>query len=995
MPKQFLNINDFSGGINTVKNPRDLANNEAVEIENFDLSNRGELKPGAFFHKDVDGTAVILQSNNVPKHVASINAGHGLFYFEADDPTAVRGVTITANGASGTIADGPDGNGKYTLAFFDTNKIFINEADSFWINNGLISSDGEGVIRVSGTLNNDGVYTVKNVSTILNGATPDITSTNSHTISGNLTQCQVEVEEVIVTELVADGTSVTIGAEGFVGDNFLALGNIDDNKIDIYADSADAFSSDAIANIYTNETQDVDSSPIFNYYYADSILRVSDANFKNKAKTKWYGKIDKQILSYFKTQSGLVTDAGKTKELSRTIPNKFYEEENDLAKPSDVVFKASGDVDGSVEFPAGGAGWGLSVLEGTEEGSWESATYEFAGTFIYDDNQESLLRIFKTASGGATRATFTNTSGFKELIFNVYAKEDLSVATDTGGATPDTVQANGAVSVGDTQITVEGNSAVDNFSVDDVVTDQFRREIGVIKTVDSATQITLRAGALFGIGNDDPLFKRANYPNRISGGRIYIRKTNTTDDWILFADIDITKGVRVSLRGEYNPWVQDNSTNSFRVTSSLAATTRNATDLSDTNWVLRAADPNLDTYSSINGFSQNTTQIAFGKSGAGFKTATVCNRRAFVANIKYNVSGKAERFGGFVFNHFGDRIMFSEIGKYDTFPNTNFIDVTVGDGEDYVRLESFGDRLLCFKQRTLQILNVASNSPVNWFIEDTVQFAGVHYPYNVCKGEVGVVFANQNGLFLYNVNGVTNLTEGKIEPSGWRSSFGSGRRQYVVGYEPLQDQIVVLDRASFCQHGYIYNLKTQSFSYGEYLAPNAHSSLANASSFEPVVTNFVNDSTGQLIISYDTGSLDIGNAGANTVHTTKYDSFNTGASDALTSCKLVTKDFVLANTATLAKVYKLYIHYRSTLDVTVTAAMIYYQIDQSGTWVAFNSGSMPRSLNTGNAYDIAVFTPSAPFECQSIAIKIDSTVTTQLFINDMQIEYRELRKRVS
>ena len=60
----------------------------------------------------------------------------------------------------------------------------------------------------------------------------------------------------------------------------------------------------------------------------------------------------------------------------------------------------------------------------------------------------------------------------------------------------------------------------------------------------------------------------------------------------------------------------------------------------------------------------------------------------------------------FVFNHFGDRIMFSEIGKYDTFPNTNFIDVTVGDGEDYVRLESFGDRLLCFKQRTLQILNV-------------------------------------------------------------------------------------------------------------------------------------------------------------------------------------------------------------------------------------------------------------------------------------------------
>ena len=119
--------------------------------------------------------------------------------------------------------------------------------------------------------------------------------------------------------------------------------------------------------------------------------------------------------------------------------------------------------------------------------------------------------------------------------------------------------------------------------------------------------------------------------------------------------------------------------------------------------------------------------------------------------------------------------------------------------------------------------------------------------------------------------------------------LGDGRRQLVLGYEPLQDQIIILDRASFCQHGYIYNLKTQSFSYGEYLAPNAHSSLANASSFEPIVTNFVNDSRGQLIISYDTGSLDIGSAGANTVHTTAYEPFNTGASTALTSANKTNK----------------------------------------------------------------------------------------------------------
>ena len=75
--------------------------------------------------------------------------------------------------------------------------------------------------------------------------------------------------------------------------------------------------------------------------------------------------------------------------------------------------------------------------------------------------------------------------------------------------------------------------------------------------------------------------------------------------------------------------------------------------------------------------------------------------------------------------------------------------------------------------------------------------------------------------------------------------------------------------------------------------------------------------------------------------------------------------------------------------------MVYYQIDQNNTWTAFNSGTMPRSESNGAGYDIAIFTPSSTFTCQSMAIKIEPTVTTGLYINDIQIEYREVRKRVS
>ena len=62
--------------------------------------------------------------------------------------------------------------------------------------------------------------------------------------------------------------------------------------------------------------------------------------------------------------------------------------------------------------------------------------------------------------------------------------------------------------------------------------------------------------------------------------------------------------------------------------------------------------------------------------------------------------------------------------------------------------------------------------------------------------------------------------------------------------------------------------------------------------------------------------------------------------------------------------------------MTITAGMVFYQVNQNNSWVAFNSGSMARSESSGAGYDIAVFTPSSTFECQSIAIKIEPTVDT-------------------
>ena len=973
MPKKFLNINDFGRGINTVKNPRDLIVGESPTIENFDVSNRGELRPRGLFKTAVDGSAVTLQSSTVPKHTASINSGHGLFYFEADEPTVTRGVSIVATGATSNPTSGADGSGHYALVFNGGNKIFIDESD-FWTSNDIIPTLLPARIKITGSLYNDGVYTVVSKLSRANGQVivGSDGSTTMLTMGGDIDNCLlVLAENTIEDENVADNTTVQIGAVGFVGDNLIALGNTDDGKIDIYSDSSDAFDSNAITVV---KQENSTTSPNFVFYYADNVLRVADGEFRNQSEPSWYGKINRQQFNY--KQGGNTSNVPTY--VSRSIPNEFYERSCSLSAPTGGSLVDNGDIDGSTEYASNGKGWSISIGEASGEGAWEKVTYELASTFIYDGNQESLL----TAYSGS----FTPTTGFKELYFNVYADQDVlessGVRVDKGSG----------YTIGSSAIRTDTVSATTHFSEGDRVLDADGNRIGDVESFTSHSggdiTITFRATTLHAVADNELLYKEETYPDRVSGGRIYIREKETNDDWILFADIDISKGVRASLNGNYEPWVQDvtdgSTVQNFRITSSTNTTAANlgfhATTPASNYWILKHKAPNLDTYRSLNGFSQDTTQISFGDKGTGYKTAVVCNRRAFVANILYN---EGQLASDEEYDHFGDRIMFSEIGRYDTFPNTNSIDVTVGDGEDYVKLEAYSDRLLAFKQRTLQILNVASPSPSNWFLEDTVEFAGIANPYSICKGEAGIVWANLNGLFLYNGNRVSNLVEGKISASDW-STF-CAHKKMVLGYEPKEDQVIIVDRADQALHAYVYNLKTNSFSYGKYLAPNS------SGSFTPIITNFVNTSKGQLISAYDVQSTDLGGADANKVHITEWDE----SPSTFSHYKLVTPDFNFNSPSTLKKVYKIYIHYRSTADVTITSAMVYYQKDQNNTWTAFNSGSMARSESSGAGYDIAVFSPSSTFTCQSVALKIESTVTTGLYINDIQIEYREVRKRVS
>jgi len=81
MPRQTYIINNFSGGVNNLKDSRDIADNESAKINGLMTDKQGVLRTsGAFVnHADGSGTLASDAGNN-----GDNQAGNGLFYFESD-----------------------------------------------------------------------------------------------------------------------------------------------------------------------------------------------------------------------------------------------------------------------------------------------------------------------------------------------------------------------------------------------------------------------------------------------------------------------------------------------------------------------------------------------------------------------------------------------------------------------------------------------------------------------------------------------------------------------------------------------------------------------------------------------------------------------------------------------------------------------------------------------------------------------------------------------
>ncbi len=446
------------------------------------------------------------------------------------------------------------------------------------------------------------------------------------------------------------------------------------------------------------------------------------------------------------------------------------------------------------------------------------------------------------------------------------------------------------------------------------------------------------------------------YNGRVSGGRIYIRRSESDDELILLLDIDIVQGVRSSLTGDFSTWTYQAGKGFYVIPDAVG------------NCKL----PNIDTYTTINGFSNQTKFISIGKMNELYKDVVVANRRAFIVNVKTaGYTGELERYG--------DRLMYSEINKFDTFLEDNFIDVSKGDYGEYVAIKTFADRLIAYKHNLVHIINIASPNPSNWYLEDTLRYGGINFKYSVTNTKYGVAWVSETGCYLYDGSRVTNLIDKKLGVNTVTNSLsqstivftwadfitGLGVGDVMVGYEPMSDSLIIqrspTDSTTNSDNAFIFDFNTGGWTHMNTLLTDSRH-----------ISNFFHDWNNNLCL-FETTTI-------NQTDPLKFLPVPLATADQ----NIYTRDIDFGDPSTTKKVYAVTITYKSSAS---QANPLQYAKNGKQDFGTFAS----KTLAATSDYDMATFTASTPISCGSIQFLISLPSSGTFEINEMSIEYRTIR----
>ena len=264
---------------------------------------------------------------------------------------------------------------------------------------------------------------------------------------------------------------------------------------------------------------------------------------------------------------------------------------------------------------------------------------------------------------------------------------------------------------------------------------------------------------------DDP----AGGDARINGVRIYYSKASENNAKKFFlAEASWEEGIKRSTDSIYTPWTTSSDLHDL------------ATDLTIDN------PPDLLEYVDLNGyFEDEVYNVAGATEGIApftvkYKTSTIgADGKVYIANVAFNAGTDATKIPVSQ-----DTMMFSMPGRPGCFPKFNTYESPSVEGGAITALESFSDKILQFREGSVSVVNV---SRPQFYVENVFNNVGVANPCQVCRVPFGIAWANHEGCYLYDGQGVTSLTHGKFEQSDWGVTT-TPFKSVVAGYE--------LDRAT-------------------------------------------------------------------------------------------------------------------------------------------------------------------------------------------------------
>ena len=367
----------------------------------------------------------------------------------------------------------------------------------------------------------------------------------------------------------------------------------------------------------------------------------------------------------------------------------------------------------------------------------------------------------------------------------------------------------------------------------------------------------------------------------------------------------------------------------------------------------------------ITGISTNTLTVSRGVSGTtaaahldnaeifkvefgGFKSATICMRRAWIGNV---------RKGGV---HFEDRIYYSLPNRFSTFPDTFYLDIGVSDGDSFTGLESMGNFLLGFKKNKLYVINVSSTSDAGWYLQAEYDGMGCLSQESIVKTPFGICWSNNDGVFIFDGQNSPQELTIKLDDKTWRTN--ALLKVPAIGYDNNFKQLCVVQDTSADTDMLVYDFITKSWSITKPIGSNG-------------ISNFVEGNDGLYFLEYDSGN-------GKTVN--KINGF-----EGSLALDIKTKDIDFGNPGRVKKIFKVYVTARDGGAGTVLT--LSYALDGSTSYTASNPPSSGQATINNTQYEVNVFTINK--NCESISLQLVSD--GKININDISIEYRATIKRPS